>query len=722
MALFYPSIEKIKQLTVQPEAGELHLLNFLSDLDDSFEIFFNPFLNGDRPDIIIVRKNYGIMIIEVKDWELSNYYLDEKRKWRLKKNNAYLKSPIDQVLNYKENLYNLHVERLLERKITNFKYWNIVSCALYFHNETKKSLNDFLVKPFEENKKYQDFLKWNIELLANDNLNANDFTSILQKKYLIARQPSFYFNDELYESIKRYLVPPIHTKEEGEEIPYSKQQQRLTISEARDQRIKGVVGSGKTTVLAARAVNAHLRTQSKVLILCYNITLRNYIHDKISKVREEFSWDSFYITNYHNFITAEMNNNGIDFTIPEDFASWTTSKKSEYFEDNYYSNEKLFEENKDKFFKYKTILIDEIQDYKRPWMDVIKKCFLAENGEYVLFGDEKQNIYSNEIENKDIKTNVQQNPSTLKDCFRSNKKIKDIAIGFQSAHFKDKYDIDDFNKQLEFSFEKPSFCKYFFTGKDINVSEIFNTIKDISNKLGEHPNNITILGVRISVLRELDCYYRYKTNEKTNSMFETQEVWYKLLLETFKSEEVIKRGIDLFGHIKDTEAKKNKLAVLLAIKDLTETNPEPEILSNYKKLIEADRINKEQFELWYSSQNLSELLNRDKRESIKALEKKYPEYKILTKKLKMIRDNKKFHFWYARGTMKISTIHSFKGWEANTLFLLLEEDWGILGDFPFSFEELIYTGLTRSKRNLIILNCGNMEYHETIKDLIEKNE
>jgi len=722
MAKLYPSYEKILQLTVKPEEGELFLLKFLKEnLDDNFEVYFNPFLNGDRPDIILMRKNHGVMIIEVKDWDLSKYYLDERRKWRLKKNDAFLKSPIDQVLRYKENIYNLHVENLLQKKIKNFKYWSIVSCAVYFHNESKKSLDSFLVEPYIDNIKYQDFLKWNIELLGKDSLIQKEFSRILRRKYLIANQPSKFFDDELYDSFKRYLKPPIHTIEEGEDIPYSKQQKRLILSGPRDQRIKGVVGSGKTTVMAARAVNAHLRTKDKVLLLCYNITLKNYIHDKISKVREQFSWDNFYINNYHNFITTEMNNYGIEFEIPKDFSDWTTEARSRYFEENYYGNEKLFQNNKEKFTKYKTILIDEIQDYKRPWMDVIKNCFLEENGEYVLLGDEKQNIYSNEIENKDIKTNVQQRPSQLKQCFRSNKKIKDIAIGFQNIHFKEKYDVDDFNQQMSVSFEKPSLLKYFLVGKEINVVELHQIINDISINLGEHPNDIAILGIRIAILRELDCYYRYKTNEKTNSMFETQEVWYKLLLQTFKKREVIKEGLRLFSRIRDEETKKNKLAVLLAIKDLEENTNESEIIAAYKRVLQKDRVDKEKFEKWYSSQNLKELLNRDKRLSIRGLEKKYPEYRFLTKKLKFVRDNKKFHFWFNRGTLKLSTIHSFKGWEANTLFLIIEEEWKD-GDFQFSFEELIYTGLTRSIKNLIIINCGNIKQHESISELINKNE
>jgi hypothetical protein len=73
MAIIYPDIEIIKLGRLKPEPGELFLLQFLSDnLDESYEIFFQPFLNGDRPDIILMRKGYGVMIIEVKDWNLKN--------------------------------------------------------------------------------------------------------------------------------------------------------------------------------------------------------------------------------------------------------------------------------------------------------------------------------------------------------------------------------------------------------------------------------------------------------------------------------------------------------------------------------------------------------------------------------------------------------------------------------------------------------------------------
>ncbi|WPC10568.1 UvrD-helicase domain-containing protein [Riemerella anatipestifer] len=134
--------------------------------------------------------------------------------------------------------------------------------------------------------------------------------------------------------------------------------------------------------------------------LTYNITLKNFIHDKISMVREEFPWDAFVILNYHSFITAELNNLGVPITVPEGFSDLSEDEKEKYFEDTYYSNKSIFEENRNQIKPYDVILIDEIQDYKRSWMEIVKDYFLVPNGEYILFGDVKQNIYNNEIINK----------------------------------------------------------------------------------------------------------------------------------------------------------------------------------------------------------------------------------------------------------------------------------------------------------------------------------
>ena len=95
MATLIPSYEKVLTMKVKPEAGELYLLKFLDkELDSSFEVYFNPFMNGDRPDIVIMRKGYGVMIIEVKDYNLDLYELDDRKNFVIKSiNTKTYKSP-----------------------------------------------------------------------------------------------------------------------------------------------------------------------------------------------------------------------------------------------------------------------------------------------------------------------------------------------------------------------------------------------------------------------------------------------------------------------------------------------------------------------------------------------------------------------------------------------------------------------------------------------------
>lgn len=229
--------------SIEHTEGELTLLKFLTDnLDDTFEIFFQPWLNGDNPDIVIVKKNSGVIIIEVKDWLLGNFYIDDKKRWRLKKNNATIISPLEQVFRYKQNIYNLHINKLLELRIKNPKVFSFVTCALYFHKETKGDLFKFCVNPFNNDKEYKNYLGY-FELLGKDTLTSENLTKIIIRKKLDINNP--LFTDDLYYSFKRYLQPTWHQLEDGIEINYTTKQKELIISQNKQQKIRGVAGSGK---------------------------------------------------------------------------------------------------------------------------------------------------------------------------------------------------------------------------------------------------------------------------------------------------------------------------------------------------------------------------------------------------------------------------------------------------------------------------------------------
>lgn len=85
-----------------------------------------------------------------------------------------------------------------------------------------------------------------------------------------------------------------------------------------------------------------------------------------------------------------------------------------------------------------------------------------------------------------------------------------------------------------------------------------------------------------------------------------------------------------------------------------------------------------------------------------------------------VRNNKKLHFWMNTGTIKLSTIHSFKGWESQVVFLVLEPSYNSSTEFNDAFDELVYTAITRARRDLIIVNFGNKEYDTKLRPLIEQ--
>jgi len=648
----FPSVENIKRLKVQPTEGEWFLIKYLiENLSSEIEIYFQPFLNGDKPDVILIQKGVGVAIIEVKDWNLDSYKIDENNHWYLKKDNQHIKSPFKQVFDYKSNMFSLHIDGLLERKLQNKNFYGRIQPYVYFHKASKKSLdtfyspilekyktlngesnNDFKNKKiswdkYEKRRKYLKQQKSKIErdlrycAVSNDNL----------EKITLPPKVQNLFTDKIYEEFIRYLQPPYHTLNDGIEITYTREQKKHIASQNKHQKILGVAGSGKTVVLAKKAVNAHKRHGDTVLVLTYNLTLTRYIHDKISDVRENFSWGNFYITNYHQLITQLLNNLGVDVSIPDEIQKNIDSIENyndrekyieEYFEKTYFSNIKLFEEYNKKIPKYKTILIDEIQDYKSEWIKIIITYFLEENSEFVLFGDEKQNIYERELgKDKRPNTKIIGAWNKLEESIRHKNwdasQILPLIKKFQKEFLEEKYIIDKYEEKEETRkiiqgtlVEDKSqilfkLAHYTKSKLDVIAHTIINEIREYNI----HNDDVVILASKIAILQKIDHVIRMESNINTITIFEAEE---------------------------DKEKYKNDI--------------------------------------------------------------------------KSIRKFKKIAFNHHSGKLKISTIHSFKGYEAKTVFLIIDEKnkYKELDDNA----EMIYTAITRSKFNIMVFTLENSKYND----------
>ena len=718
MAKVYPELDTIKKFKQQPTEGELCLVEFLmKNLDDDYEIFFNPYLNGDRPDVIVFRDGYGLLIFEVKDWNLSNFTVDDRRTWYYDGpesggGSPVVKSPIDQVYKYKKNLFDLHVEGLLECRLNNIRNMNVVSCVVYFHKAQEQDVDTLCGNTrFKNDRKYIEWLKYNVTLWGSDSLTAKNLQNLLKDRYL-SRKSKFALSDYLYKNIRRLIEPSEHLKEQGRAMIYTSQQGKIIYSDVREQRISGVFGSGKTTVLVARAVQAYKRAckgkereEVKILILTFNITLVNYIKDRLNNVAEDFYRPAFIICNYHRFIKGELNNIGINISrpseaSPEEIESW--------FETEYFSNISLFKKNQERFARYDAILIDEIQDYKRPWMDILKSYFLGDGGEYVLFGDAKQNIYGIDTEKKDVRTNVSSRPIRLNHSFRSDAKVTDLSYAYQRVAFTEKYELDTPEENTLTFIGSDGLVNYQRLDSSYTVRSVYSLVRGVIEQEKVSPNDIVILGVDNSWLCLFDAYYRYRSREKTHTSLETLEARYMHALNLYGNDKP-----DWLTNILNEISKKKHKATWSDLPDRVQEKT----MINVANLLSKVELN--DLESEYMGIVLNDIC-QELNINYKTFRDGYLPYyqEEFTRLLQEVRDRdyefirryKKLHFRANPGMIKISTIHSFKGWESHTIIMLVTP-----GTTEDILDELLYVGITRAKTNLFIFNFGNILFEERLK-------
>ena len=420
MVKFFPDMDFIKNLMrPQPEEGEWWLLNRLKEyLKGDYEVYFQGNLNGALPDVVIMRKNHGALIIEVKDWHLEHYSLNpaDNKTWFVHtggNQTAKVRSPIAQVKVYKDKFYDIYSSTLARFRWENLKgSYSAVDCAVFFYNETQQSVKKFFGNrlPTYERIFTKDALKEQLQ-------------EINGKEFFFGDRKSKFFNGDVYTELERNLRPSEHGTVKRLPRNLNPDQRRLIQSKPNTkQKVRGPAGCGKTLVLANRAVNAYYRTHEPVLILTYNITLRNFIYDNISLIlgdipRKSDILNKFFLFNhYHGFLSNYLLKNNND------------EKNIDF--DTY--------ELKEIGATYQTILADEVQDYTKVWVDNLHKL-LKPGGELVFFCDEEQNIYERKLvtdggKNR-VYTGVGGNWNNLKQTYRFEGKIADLARSFQLEFF-----------------------------------------------------------------------------------------------------------------------------------------------------------------------------------------------------------------------------------------------------------------------------------------------
>ena len=250
--------------------------------------------------------------------------------------------------------------------------------------------------------------------------------------------------------------------------------------------------------------------------------LRHYIRDMISRLQGGGSQQCFEIIHYHAFISTQLNNYGIDLKSKTEHLPPKKRDDIDYV----YGLQDLFSGVETE--KYKTIFIDEVQDYHPEWIKLVRDYFLADGGEMLLFGDQSQNIYDRPIEGRKspivlgfggwirlTKSYRIDGSSPLINLFRNfhlqflirKYGESDVFPAIEAAASQGNLQLDLLNCEV-------------YDDYDIDFELIFERISYYIRARELHPNDIVVIGSMVDLLIPIN--EMFKKSEKTQIMFEEQ--------------------------------------------------------------------------------------------------------------------------------------------------------------------------------------------------------
>ena len=276
--IVHPPVDQLAKLRQPLTDGERVLARlFYRKLPSKWEMYLQPHLNGLRPDFVLLNPEVGIAVFEVKDWDLDAVRFTvgndrdgrqalfgetEGTRFRVKDN------PVRQVNRYKRHIFELYCPRLAAR--AGFA-----------------AITAGVVMPFADDDRARELLAPFVNaahpiyqpVSGRHAVARGDLSAIFPEAF---RVRSKVMSEDLAADLRGWLVEPDVSREQRrsliDELAPDQRQLAADRTVSGFRRIKGPAGSGKSVVLAVRA--AKLADEGKrVLVISFNITLRNYLHD-----------------------------------------------------------------------------------------------------------------------------------------------------------------------------------------------------------------------------------------------------------------------------------------------------------------------------------------------------------------------------------------------------------------------------------------------------------
>ena len=393
-----PPQEQWDRLPTPLTPGEREVFKLFDErLPLEWEMYIQPYLNGLRPDLVLLNPYAGIAVYEIKDWNLNSIQYSIQSETT--------KNPINKIRLYEEELLELYCPRLNDRFGNAAR--QTITAGLIFTRLPQAEVESLLV-PYRAHRyprmnTYPEYYP----LAGLENLEEGNLNTLFPTCRQWGRQnPSHIMSEDTANDLRGWLKEPAFSQEQRKPLNINirdPQQSEIVKNRrhARYRRVKGAAGSGKSVALAARA--AELVIEGKQVLVCtFNITLINYLRDLAARhtrfltsqhaIRPQVIRQQIQYRNFHNWCKLICIHTG-----HEEFYNqlWITNQKKEVLKhrmaelvSRIYNDPSA---NADLPI-YDAILVDEGQDYELLWWQTLRNA-VAPDGEMLLVADKTQNIY-----------------------------------------------------------------------------------------------------------------------------------------------------------------------------------------------------------------------------------------------------------------------------------------------------------------------------------------
>jgi hypothetical protein len=456
------------KLPRRASAGEKKLFSVLQHLPEEDIVYYESLVDDRYPDFLLICPSLGLLVIEVKGWRLGDILAADAQTIKVREFGKEVDHPhpFTQARDYWMSLVSHCQEDVLGKRLLQkddhgnalflFPFGHVV----VFPYMTSEQLQDHPhmgpVFPLQRVVTRDQLEQWQDDGFTPDRLTGaiksyfDPFWEIkpltlMQTKILRAiAHPEIRIQGQADQPTSDQSQEP----QEGDDdlvdlkILDLKQEQNARHIGSGHRIIYGVAGSGKTILLVARAkLLSKQDPRSRILVLCYNVTLSAYLRS----------------------VLADCANNVFVFH----FDGWakhnSTSRKRE--ESDQALGERLLttlQNGKAADSRcYDAVLVDEAQDFEPVWFQCVLEAMREpEDGDLVIVGDGNQSLHRrNKINWKQLGIKAQGRTISAKfdldKNYRNTRQIMELASVFATTDPEDD-EMEDSIRSLQVDPEK---CK-----------------------------------------------------------------------------------------------------------------------------------------------------------------------------------------------------------------------------------------------------------------------